>query len=275
MTPCEERSRPFAPGKWGQAAFLGRVSGDGYCRGVPRIPRAATGSLVLHLLNRGNARAVVFREASEYRDFIGLLWKAKEAFGVAVLAYCLMPNHFHLVARPPDVPALSAFMQWWMTAHVRRHHRRQQGSGHVWQGRYKSFPIQEDVHLMAVLRYVLLNPVRAGLVARAGDWPFSSLQEASRVDAWPVRPTAPLDAWLALGDDAAEGLAIRRSISRRAPYGDPAWSAQVAAQTGLEATLRPRGRPRRGVAAPGWEAATGATLLRPGACAQDARACEK
>lgn len=228
---------------------------------MPRIPRAATGSLVLHLLNRGNARAVVFREPSEYRDFIRLLWEAEEAFGVAVLAYCIMPNHFHLVARPSDVTALGTFMQWWMTAHVRRHHRRQQTSGHVWQGRFKSFPVQEDGHLLKVLRYVLRNPVRAGLVAHVRDWPFSSLQDdAPRVDAWPVRPPAPLDAWLAADEDVDECNAIRRSIARRAPYGDDAWTRQVAVQAGLEATLRPLGRPRR-VIPPEWRAAPQAALL--------------
>src|SRR5438309_4441079 len=85
-----------------------------------------------------------------------------------------MPNHFHLALWPRADGALSAYMRWMLTAHVRRYHQHYHGSGHVYQGRFRSFPIQEDDHLLAVLRYIERNPVRAGLVSRAQDWRWSS-----------------------------------------------------------------------------------------------------
>jgi putative transposase len=206
---------------------------------------------VAHVLNRGNARAKVFHTASEYRDFIALLDEARQRHDVEVLAFCLMPNHFHLVTRVKESADLSAMMQWWLTSHVRRHHRRHGSSGHVWQGRFKSFPIQEDAHLLTVLRYVLLNPCRAQLVTSTWDWPWSSLRFGSMAAPWPVEPPQGLCAWLAAGADDASDEDVRASILRGAPLGEPRWREQAATDWGLEATLRPRGRPKTSGAAEG------------------------
>ena len=97
-----------------------------------------------------------------------------------------MPNHFHLVVQPATEATLSPFMQWWMTSHVRRYHKHYRSHGHVWQGRFKSFPIQQDGHLLTALRYVLRNPVRAGLVEHAMDWPWSSLRLPHLRDPLPI-----------------------------------------------------------------------------------------
>ena len=97
-----------------------------------------------------------------------------------------MPNHFHLVVQPATVAALSGFMQWWMTSHVRRYHRHYRSHGHVWQGRFKIFPLQQDGHLLTVLRYVLRNPVHAGLVEQAVQWPWSSLRVPHLADVAPI-----------------------------------------------------------------------------------------
>ncbi|MEX2139426.1 MAG: transposase [Pirellulales bacterium] len=99
-----------------------------------------------------------------------------ERLPMRLLGYCLMPNHFHLVLWPLGDGDLSHWMQWLLTAHVRRYHRHYHGSGHVWQGRFKAFPIEQDEHLLTVLRYVERNPLRAGLVERAKDWKRSSLR---------------------------------------------------------------------------------------------------
>jgi putative transposase len=99
--------------------------------------------------------------------------------------FCLLPNHFHLVLEPADQTALSQFMQWLLTSHVRRYHKHYGSSGHVWQGRFKSFPVQRDEHLMTVLRYVLQNPVRAGLSDTVHEWPWSSARR-QLVDRSPV-----------------------------------------------------------------------------------------
>lgn len=210
---------------------------------MPRIARGQNGLHTLHVLNRGNARAQVFHDPSDYRAFIRLLGEAKERAGVELFAFCLMPNHFHLVARPREEGALSDLMQWWMTSFVRRTHRRRDSSGHVWQGRFKSFPVQHDEHLLTVLRYVLLNPVRGGLCESAGEWPWSSLHFASVIDPWPVKPAEGTHEWLARGVREEDAEAIRKSIRRRTPYGDPDWTEQVAKESGLPETIRPRGRP--------------------------------
>src|SRR5262249_7156443 len=141
---------------------------------MPRSARSSQGGYCYHVLNRGNARATIFHKDGDYFAFVNLLREAGERVPVRVLAYCLMPNHFHFVLWPREDGDLSNFMGWLMTAHVRRYHKHYHSSGHIWQGRFRAFPIQEDDHLLTVVRYVERNPVRADLVADAQDWPWSS-----------------------------------------------------------------------------------------------------
>jgi putative transposase len=217
---------------------------------MPRNPRASLGGYVYHALNRGNARRTIFHKDGDYAAFVNLLRQAGARTPVRLLAYCLMPNHFHLALWPPGDGDLSDDMMWLGTAHVRRYHQHYHSSGHVYQGRFRSFPIQEDDHLLTVLRYIERNPVRAGLVAHARDWRWSSAAldrgpEAPLLDPGPVvRPAG----WLAYVDapqTEAEVEAIRECIRRKRPYGDTAWRERTARQLGLEASLRPRGRPRK------------------------------
>src|SRR2546428_10197877 len=141
---------------------------------MPRIPRGEIGGHVYHVLNRGNGGRVIFHAVGDYWAFLDLLSVAKRSFPVKVFAFCLMPNHFHLVLQAAAPQALSTFMQWWMTSHVRRYHHYHETHGHIWLGRFKSFLVQEDEHLFTVIRYVLLNPVQAGLVYQVMEWPWSS-----------------------------------------------------------------------------------------------------
>ncbi len=198
----------------------------------------------MHLLNRGNDRSTVFHSIYDYRDFVVLLREARARFDVEVFAFALMPNHFHLVARPASSAALRAYMHWLLTSHVRRHRRRHGGSGHVWQGRFKSFPVQNDGHALTVMRYVLRNPIRAGLATSVVDWPWSSFHGASMVDAWPVAAPPDLRAWVDANEDETQLARLRQSVRRRAPFGDVAWTAQFASEHGLQATVHRRGRPR-------------------------------
>jgi putative transposase len=132
-----------------------------------------------------------------------------------------------------------------MTSHGRRYHRHYRSHGHVWQGRFKSFPIQQDAHLLTVLRYVVRNPVRAQLVASVTQWPWSSLQHPTLVDPLPV----PLSAdWLRLVEQPLfdhELTTLRTCLNRQAPFGSSDWLVQFTGLAGLESTLRPRGRPRK------------------------------
>jgi REP-associated tyrosine transposase len=131
---------------------------------MPRIPRSDLQGTIFHVLNRGNARATVFHKDADYRAFINLLRIAKQRVPVKLYAFCILSNHFHAVVESGDVNTLSRFMHRWLNTHVRRYHRHYGTSGHIWQGRFKSFPIQCDEHFLTVARYVLRNPVRAMLV---------------------------------------------------------------------------------------------------------------
>jgi putative transposase len=212
---------------------------------MPRIPRAQVGGHTYHVLNRGNGGATVFHKDGDYSAFLQLLVSAKAKFPVNVLGLCLMPNHFHLVVQPETQAALSAFMQWWMTSHVRRYHQHYQSHGHVWQGRFKSFPIQQDGHLLTVLRYVLRNPVRAGLCTKVMDWPWSSLRWPHLSDPLPVETPR---AWLEWIDQPLfdhELTVLRTCLNRQRPFGSEDWQAAMAVMHGLESTLRQRGRPSK------------------------------
>lgn len=218
---------------------------------MPRTARASVGGICYHVINRGNGRAEVFHDSPDYQAFEALFAPACERLPMRLLAYCLMPNHFHLVLWPRGDGDLGRWMQWQMTSHVRRYHRLRGSSGHVWQGRFKAFPIQKDDHLLTVLRYVEQNPGRARLVPAAEQWRWSSAYWCGRrsrpgwLSPWPLpRPRG----WLARVNQPQtqqELAALRLSVNRGAPFGDLGWTRRVAARLGLESSLRPRGRPRK------------------------------
>lgn len=218
---------------------------------MPRTARASVGGMCYHVLNRGNARAEVFHKEGDYAAFLDLMVEANERLPLRILGYVLMPNHFHLVLWPRGDGDLSRWMQWLLTSHVRRYHRHYHGSGHVWQGRFKAFPIEQDEHLLTVLRYTERNPLRTKLVRRAEAWAWSSLcwrrsgKRPAMLSDWPV--ACPRN-WLAHVNalqTEAELAAVRRSIARGAPFGDERWSERTAKRLGLESSLRARGRPRK------------------------------
>ncbi|MDH5668791.1 MAG: transposase [Nitrospira sp.] len=183
-----------------------------------------------------------------YTAFLALLREAIDRVPVCVLASCLMPTHFHLVLWPKRDGDLSRFLHWLLTAHVRRYDQHHQSSGHVWQGRFKAFPIQQDEHLLTVLRYIERNPLRAGLVARAEEWRWSSLRERGREWGWlstsPVSSPPDWAAWVHAPMTDAEVDALRQSVNRGTPFGADSWVRRTARRLGLESSLNPRGRPR-------------------------------
>ena len=216
---------------------------------MPRTARASVADICYHVINRGNARATVFQDQADYAAFVQLMHEAAERLPMRIAGYCLMPNHFHLVLWPRGDGDLSRWMQWLMTAHVRRHHKRYRSGGHVWQGRFKAFPIQHDEHLLTALRYVERNPVRAGFVDRAQDWPWSSLAKAGSGAGISRRAPVRLpERWTGFVNRelTAEDLAaVRNCVDRGAPYGGERWVRRVAERLGLESSLRPRGRPSK------------------------------
>jgi putative transposase len=174
-----------------------------------------------------------------------LLATTKATYPITLFSVCLMPHHVHLVVQPATDAALSPFMPLWMTSHVRRYPRHYHTHGHVWQGRFKRVPIQQDGPLRTVLRSVLRNPVRAGLVEHARDWPWSSLRFPHLRDPAPIE--APTE-WLQWIDQPLfdHELSTRRTgVNRQQPFGAADWQAVIATIVGLESTRRQRGRPRK------------------------------
>jgi putative transposase len=201
-------------------------------------------------MNRGNRRADVFHKPADYDAFVAVMVEVNQKLPVDVLAFCLMPNHVHLVLRPHGDGDLGWWMQRLLTMHAQRYHKHHHTTGHVWQGRFRAFPIQDDDHRVTVLRYVERNPVRAELVSRAEHWKWSSLplwlagdpliyrgKTPFRTDDWLHRVNKPLS--------AGDLLRLRHSAVRGTPFGTDSWTKRTAARLGLESTLRPRGRPKK------------------------------
>jgi putative transposase len=136
---------------------------------MPRALRTICANECYHVINRANQKARVFHSPADYDTFIGCILEAQERLNLPLLAMCLMPNHVHLVVRPLQDGDLAKWTGWLFTTHVRRHHRKYDSTGRLWQGRYKASLIQQDVHLLTVLRYVERNALTAALVKRAED----------------------------------------------------------------------------------------------------------
>ncbi len=218
---------------------------------MPRIARGLSDGHVYHVLNRGNCRQQIFHKEGDYQAFCKLLAEAKEAYDVDIFAYCLMPNHFHFLLQTRKAEDLSKFMQWLMTSHVRRYHRHYGTSGHVWQGRYKSFIVQKDEHLLTVARYIEGNPVRAQLTESAKGWQWSSHIERISEKEGNVLTGLPIPLpinWTEYVDQAlttGEIERLRKSINRQSPYGNDNWIEKLCNELGLESTIRQRGRPKK------------------------------
>jgi putative transposase len=162
-----------------------------------------------------------------------------------------MRNHWHFVLSPSTDNALSRFMHWLEITHARRWRLacETSGQGAVYQGRFKASPIGTDMHFLRVCRYVERNALRASLVARAEDWPWSSLWQRQNnpgtqwLAEWPI--TRPVD-WITHVNEPqteAELAVLRRALSKGVPFGDADWVAATSERLGV--SLRGRGRPKR------------------------------
>jgi putative transposase len=195
----------------------------------------------------------LFGKACDFEAFEEVTGQAKTRVPMRVLGWCVMPNHWHFVLWPREDGELSEFMRWLTVTHTQRWHaaHRTAGTGPLYQGRFKSFPIEADGHLLAVLRYVERRPLGAKLVEAAEAWRWSSLwhrlhgNAAGLLDEGPVAlPRRWLQRVQAPPSDA-ELEALERSVVRGAPFGEASWQEKTAQSLGLESTLRARGRPRK------------------------------
>ena len=223
---------------------------------MPRPPRSIYANEYYHVLNRANRKAEVFHEPFDYHAFVALMGKAQERLPLQIVAACLMPNHVHLVVRPAQADDIGRWTQWLFATHARHYHEKYKTTGHVWQGRFKAFLIQDDHYLLTVLRYVERNALSAKLVKSAEDWQWGSLNWRRRRDP-PIALTAPpleLPRWwigfVNQPQTAAELESIRTSIRRQRPFGDPGWVLRKAGEYGMENSLTSVGRPRKRTLAP-------------------------
>jgi putative transposase len=197
----------------------------------------------------------LFLKDADFDAFERHIEKTLETRPMRICGYCLMSNHWHLVLWPERDGDLGAFMQKLTITHVRnwQENRHRVGYGHLYQGRYKSFPVESDEHFYQVMRYVERNALRADLVAQAQEWRWCSLwrrvygtpQDRQWLSKWPLpQPRNWVDI-VNQPQTEAELEAIRRSVNRGQPYGGGGWVKKTAKQLGLESTLRSRGRPRK------------------------------
>lgn len=218
--------------------------------------RASAGGYVYHMLNRANARRKIFYKDADYSAFERVLADAlAHVPGMRLLSYCLMPNHWHLLVWPRGNGELSDFGHYLTLTHTQRwhSHNHHAGTGHLYQGRFKSFPVEGDDHFWTVCRYVERNALRAGLVERAEAWPWGSLWRRQQDDPELLKILSPWPApepkgWVKIVNQPqteAELEQLRASVQRGRPYGGDTWSAKVAKKLGLESTFRPRGRPAK------------------------------
>lgn len=221
--------------------------------------RVDVGGYVYHVVNRANARMTIFEHDSDYAAFERIVDQAQSRTDMRLLAWCVMPNHWHMVVWPCKDGDLARFVGWLTLTHTQRWHahRHTAGEGHVYQGRYKSFLIEAEAYLCSACRYVERNALRAGLVKRAEDWRWGSawrwanrgksLEGLPTLSDWPTPSGGRPRHWLQRvnqpesQDDLA---ALRQCLQRGRPYGPTDWVQRIAGRLNLTTTLRPRGRPR-------------------------------
>jgi putative transposase len=221
-----------------------------------------------HVTARGNRRGSVFFSAEDRQQFLIWLREHADRYGLSVWAYCLMTNHVHLVVVPQTEASMGQVLRTLLMRHSQRTNAQQRLDGHLWHSRYYSCPL-DAAHLWAAVRYVELNPVRAGLVTEAAAFPWSSAGPHAGLRPDPVlSPDLPLlksaGDWrnfLAQGVPDATVDLIRRRTLKGLPCGDPAFMEHVAEAAGRTVGERRRGRPRR--TAPAGQPRLSATPREP------------
>jgi putative transposase len=223
---------------------------------MPRVARQCPGEYVYHVWNRGAGRLRLFKKRQDYLAFEQVLLEAQQRHPIRLLDWCLMPNHWHFVVFPSQDVQVTDFFRWLTHTHAMRAvtHRRVMGMGPLYQGRFKSLPVQSDEHLLTLLRYVQRNPVRARLVRRAAEWRWGGegvrrsgpAELRAILSEWPVDRPRDWARWVNAPIDAVELEGIRQCIRRSRPLGDAAWTLATAEKLSLDWTLRPRGGQQKG-----------------------------
>jgi REP-associated tyrosine transposase len=223
---------------------------------MARIARVVVPGLPHHVTQRGNRRQPVFFAAEDYRLYRRLIATAAQRAGVAVWAYCLMPNHVHLIVTPTDADGLRATFAEAHRRYTGTINARFHWTGHLFQGRFGAV-VMDEPHLLAAVRYIALNPVVAGLVQRAEEWPWSSARAHLAGEDDELAAVAPLRAmiadfatFLAAPTDPAVAMRLERAPTIGRPLGAPAWVATLERRLGRPlAPRKPGPKPRASTAA--------------------------
>ena len=186
---------------------------------MPRLARQPSASGHYHVLARGHNRQQIFRDEEDHRRYLSELMRFKILFPVRCYHFCLMPNHVHLLLQTNGVQILTAFIRRVQQAYQLHWRRRHRLVGHLWQGRFKSIPIEEESYLLECARYIERNPVRAGLCRAPEEYPWSSARVYLIGD---VKTPGLLDPSPAFGSLASDEEARRHLyhnyVSRSRPY---------------------------------------------------------
>ncbi|MBU4423823.1 MAG: transposase [Gammaproteobacteria bacterium] len=225
---------------------------------MARLPRLTLAGYPHHIIQRGNNRQVIFADRQDFETMLALLADNAQKFAVAVHAYVLMDNHFHLLATPATAEALPLMMQAVGRSYVRYFNQRHGRSGTLWEGRYRSTLIETERYLLACMVYIDLNPVRAGMVAQAGAWSWSSYAHylGQRIDKlvtphalyWALgnTPFAREAAYAELvqaGIGSGEQAALTDAALRGWALGDADFVAELQKKSPRRATKAKPGRP--------------------------------
>ncbi len=218
---------------------------------MPRRLRHTLQGTVFHVLNRAVRRATLFHHDKDYQAFLSVLREGLPRSNVTVVAYCVMPNHWHFVVQCDRVADLSHLMHWVTGTHAQRWHAAHgtRGTGSLYQGRFMALPVQTERYFLRVCRYVERNPLRAGLVSKAEDWTWSSLSSGGRnsdmdwLSMWPIPKPEDWRDIVNGPESEAELEALRGMMRRGFPIGSPQWQRAVAPFCGL--SMRQIGRPRK------------------------------
>jgi len=224
---------------------------------MARFPRVVVVDVPHHVTQRGNARQVILTSDADRTTYLELLREYAQLYGLSVLGYCLMSNHVHLIVVPHTPVALAHSLKQAHGRYASYWNAQQSSTGHVWQGRFYSCPLDEP-HLWQALRYVELNPVRTRMVEAAEQWKWSSAaahcgrqnpDELLEMDRWRKRWTeAEWQEFLADGESAAEVSALRRSTHTGRPLGSAEFVAELEEQMLRPLAPRKGGRPKKPVA---------------------------
>jgi|SRR5271165_1597687 len=221
---------------------------------MARLPRVVVVGVPHHVTQRGNARQVILSSDANRVTYLELLREYAHLYGISLLGYCLMSNHVHLIVVPHTPEALSQSLKQAHGRYAAYWNAWQSSTGHVWQGRFYSCPLEES-HLWAALRYVELNPVRAGMVATAEQWKWSSAaahcgttkpDATLEMERWRKRwTTSEWGRFLADAESAADVSALRHSTHTGRPLGSPDFVAALEELTSRPLAPRKGGRPKK------------------------------